>query len=184
MTERDWEAAAAARLQRTIANLVSRMRDTADRIEQEAKHNIAAATKGDGQFSTYARAAGTAIDELHTLAFNAKPSIIIDAAADADAAHAEKQATSAAEAGDEQSKDYGRLHALSTFLGVLDGWIDGSKSNHGACDHRGEGVGEECWRSYAPADIRRMVNDAAREVGVKEWPEPEVAAEDVPLDRS
>jgi len=83
----------------------------------------------------------------------------------------------------EQARYYGRTHALSVLLGVLDEWIDGAKGNHHGLDHQGERIGEECWRRFAPADFRRMINDAAREVGVKEWPKPEIAAEDFPLEK-
>lgn len=70
--------------------------------------------------------------------------------------------------------------ALYAMLTVLDSWIDGAKSNHEASDHRGESRGEECWRQFAPEDIRRMVNDAAREVGVSEFPLPAKGREDQP----
>jgi hypothetical protein len=68
--------------------------------------------------------------------------------------------------------------ALVAMLGVLDGWIQGSRENHVALGHRAEPVGEECWRQFAPSDIRRMVNDAAREMGLANIPEPEVRRED------
>jgi hypothetical protein len=61
--------------------------------------------------------------------------------------------------------------ALYTLSTVLDGWIVGAKENHGALGHsRYENVGEECWRSFAPSDIRNMINDAARELGLSEFP--------------
>lgn len=73
----------------------------------------------------------------------------------------------------------GAHRALARFLGVLDGWIEGARSNHDALDHRGESRGEECWTQFHPSDIRRMVNDAAREVGLStEFADPEVATED------
>lgn len=53
--------------------------------------------------------------------------------------------------------------ALRTFLTVLDGWIDGARVNHYALGHRDEPIGEECWRSFTPDDIRTMVDDAARD---------------------
>jgi hypothetical protein len=61
--------------------------------------------------------------------------------------------------------------ALYTVLTTLDGWIDGQRENHDAMGHRGENTGSECWRSFAPSDFRRMVNDAARELGLGEFPE-------------
>jgi hypothetical protein len=73
----------------------------------------------------------------------------------------------------------GAHRALARFLDVLDGWIEGARSNHDALDHRGESRGEECWTQFHPSDIRRMVNDAAREVGLSaEFADPEVATED------
>ena len=77
----------------------------------------------------------------------------------------------------------GAHRALKAMLGELDGWIRGCKENHQGLGHRGENTGDECWRSFAPSDIRRMVNDAAREVGLNEFtePEPGSAEEDKPL---
>lgn len=62
----------------------------------------------------------------------------------------------------------GAYRALKRVLDVLDGWIDGAKANHDALEHRGESTGDECWTRFHPDDIRNMVNDAAREVGVTE----------------
>jgi len=172
--ERDWEAAAARRLDRNVEGLVSRMRATADQIEREAKHNIAAATKGDRSYATYARVAGQAIHELHALVFNANAADITDAAHDADRAHQEKQA-----AGKGSTSYAAKVAALTAVLVSLDGWIEGAQENHEAMGHRHENRGEECWRSYAPGDIRNMVNDAAREVGVSEIPMPSARKEDL-----
>lgn len=61
-----------------------------------------------------------------------------------------------------------RYDALRKMLDVLDGWIEGAKENHEAMEHRNENTGDECWQSFHPDDIRRMVNDAAREVGTRE----------------
>jgi hypothetical protein len=72
-----------------------------------------------------------------------------------------------------------RSLALYTLLTVLDGWIRGARENHGALDHAGrESRGEECWRSYAPSDIRHMINDAARELGLSAFPAPANPEED------
>lgn len=68
--------------------------------------------------------------------------------------------------------------ALYTMLTVLDGWIEGAHSNHEALDHRGEGTDSPCWTQFHPQDIRAMVNDAARELGVGEFPRPERGKED------
>ena len=89
-------------------------------------------------------------------------------------------ADAAKEATLEQAKHYGRSHALATMLGIVSGWVEGARSNHEASDHRGESSGSECWRSFTPQDIRAMINDAAREVGVTEWPAPTMPAEDQP----
>lgn len=58
--------------------------------------------------------------------------------------------------------------ALKTMLATLDGWIEGARENHDAMQHRGESTGGECWQSFAPEDIRTMVNDAARQFGTRE----------------
>jgi hypothetical protein len=70
----------------------------------------------------------------------------------------------------------GKRNALLAFLDVLDSWIEGARSNHDALDHRSEIF--PCWRQFTPEDIRRMVNDAAREVGIDEFPYPKVPKED------
>lgn len=67
----------------------------------------------------------------------------------------------------------GASRALARLLDALDGWIEGARANHDALDHRGENIGDECWTRFHPSDIRAMVNDAAREVGVAEpWTGP------------
>lgn len=68
--------------------------------------------------------------------------------------------------------------ALYTLLTVLDGWIDGAHDNHEALGHRGESTDRLCWTEFHPSDIRRMVNDAARELGLSEFPEPKTPRED------
>jgi hypothetical protein len=68
--------------------------------------------------------------------------------------------------------------ALYTMLGVLDGWIEGAHSNHEALGRRGERTDRLCWTEFHPSDIRRMVNDAARELGVGEFPRPAAPKED------
>jgi hypothetical protein len=65
--------------------------------------------------------------------------------------------------------------ALYTVLVNLDGWIQGNRENHDGLGHKGEPRGGECWTQFHPSDIRRMVNDAARELGVAEFPEPNPA---------
>jgi hypothetical protein len=62
---------------------------------------------------------------------------------------------------------------LFTLLTTLDGWIQISRENHDGFGHRDENQGEECWTRFHPADIRSMVNDVARQLGVTEFPKPE-----------
>jgi hypothetical protein len=68
--------------------------------------------------------------------------------------------------------------ALSRMLDMLDGWIEIARENHNGLGHRGENRGEECWTQFHPVDIRRMVNDVARELGLTEFPEPAKPKED------
>lgn len=77
----------------------------------------------------------------------------------------------------------GAVAALRTMLEEVAGWIETAQSNHQGMDHRGENRGEECWRSWAPADIRSMINDAARRLGVAEFPVPAERPEDKELER-
>jgi len=71
--------------------------------------------------------------------------------------------------------------ALRAVLEVMDGWIDGARYNHAAMEHRNEGRGDECWRQFTPSDIRNMVNDAAREVGIADFPHPTHPQEENPI---
>lgn len=71
-----------------------------------------------------------------------------------------------------------KRQALAIMRAVLDDWIKGAKENHEACQHRHENRGEECWRTFAPSDIRNMINDAARELGLQPFPLPESPEED------
>jgi len=54
--------------------------------------------------------------------------------------------------------------ALNAVLDSLDGWIAGARDNHEGMGHRGEM--DPCWEQFGPGDIRRMVADAAREIGL------------------
>lgn len=58
---------------------------------------------------------------------------------------------------------------LQAMLATLDGWIEGAYENHQAMEHRNENTGEECWRKFEPSDIRHMINDTARDLGVTEF---------------
>jgi len=78
----------------------------------------------------------------------------------------------------EDPETTGARQALARMLQMLDGWIEGVRENHDGCGHRGEIRGEECWTQFHPVDIRRMVNDVARELGVAEFPDPEKPKED------
>lgn len=68
--------------------------------------------------------------------------------------------------------------ALGAVLDALDGWIEAARENHKAMEHRGENVGDECWRRFAPSDVRDMVDDAARALGVTRFPHPALPLED------
>lgn len=75
-----------------------------------------------------------------------------------------------------------KRQALAIMCAVLNDWIKGAKENHEAMDHRYENRGDECWRTFAPSDFRNMINDAARELGLQEFPLPEVPEEDKPCE--
>jgi hypothetical protein len=96
MTERDWEAAARRRVEGLLAGVVSDLRDAADEIERESKQHLASAEKGerDYEWQGYPRVAGQAVHRLQTLLFNLKLDSLIEAAADAEKAHNEKQGAS------------------------------------------------------------------------------------------
>lgn len=52
--------------------------------------------------------------------------------------------------------------AIRTFNDTLDGWVEGARANHAALEHRDRI--EDCCLTFAPDDIRRMVEDARREL--------------------
>jgi hypothetical protein len=91
MTERDWEGAARGRLEKNVADTVTRIRMYADQIEREAKRGIESAA-GDRplEFTSYLYAAGRVVHEVQTMVFNLQLTNIIDAAADAEAARIER----------------------------------------------------------------------------------------------
>lgn len=57
-----------------------------------------------------------------------------------------------------------KYDALRTMLSVADGWFEGAQDNHDAMGHRDA----DCCQTFTVEDIRRMVNDAAREAGTSE----------------
>lgn len=78
-------------------------------------------------------------------------------------------------------QETGAYLALVAMDRALDSWIEGAKENHQALEHRNENTGEECWRSFAPSDIRNIINDVARELGLAEFRAPAEPEEDKPL---
>lgn len=89
---RSWEEASRRRLERLVEETVSRMRSTADRIEREAQRNITAAAKDarGHKYHTYPRVVADLLGEVHGLMFNISVSSLVDAAAEAEQAYAEK----------------------------------------------------------------------------------------------
>lgn len=72
----------------------------------------------------------------------------------------------------------GAHRALTAMLATLGQWIESSRENHQAMGHRHENTGDECWRTFAPSDIRDMVNDAARQLTLSPFPAPTNPEED------
>lgn len=92
MTERDWEADARRRLERVVAQIVNKVRDSADNIEREARITITSAAKSnrDLEFQTYNRVAAQITHEVHTLLANLYLDNLINSAGDAEKARYEK----------------------------------------------------------------------------------------------
>ncbi len=92
MTERSWEGASRARLERVLADLLERVRGTADQIEREAKGNIESASRDNRvlEFQTYNRVAAQAVHAIQTMLFNLPLDSLIMAAADAETARNER----------------------------------------------------------------------------------------------
>jgi hypothetical protein len=72
-----------------------------------------------------------------------------------------------------------KSQALYAVLCELDGWIEAAQQHHDDMEHRDENVGHECWRIFAPSDIRHMINGAAKHLGIGEFPLPDTGREDV-----
>lgn len=54
--------------------------------------------------------------------------------------------------------------ALREVDRTVAGWVEGAMSNHDALGHRGES--EPCWHTFHRDDIRNMIKDTARTLGV------------------
>lgn len=55
-----------------------------------------------------------------------------------------------------------------TMNNVLDGWIEGAKSNHDALGHRNcNADGSDCWEQHHTEDVRRMIDDGVNELEAK-----------------
>jgi hypothetical protein len=78
----------------------------------------------------------------------------------------------------EDPETTGARQALARMLSMLDGWIEGARENHDGLGHQNENRGSECWTEFHPADIRSMINDVARELGLAEFPKPGTPKED------
>lgn len=63
--------------------------------------------------------------------------------------------------------------ALYTMLIVAKSWADGAAENDAASATRYQNAKPSDQQTFVLADIRNMVNDAARELGVSEFPLPE-----------
>jgi len=83
-----------------------------------------------------------------------------------------QEASAAAFDPEDQAGKHAASRALYTLLIVLDSWIEGAHGNHEGSGHRGELRGDKCWTQFHPQDIRLMINDAARELGLSEFPRP------------
>jgi hypothetical protein len=173
MTERNWETSARARLERLVAETVSRIRDTADQIERDARGHVKSAAEDQRaiEFQNYPRVAGQVIHTVQTLLFNLALENLIDAASDAEAARterlAEKKATETPEAelGDiTTARLAGAVAALAAMARATKGWAEGSAENEEALGRRDRKPADE--QPFVLADILNMINDAAREVGV------------------
>lgn len=168
MTERNWEASARARLERLVAETVTRIRDTADQIERDARGHVksAADEKRGLDFQTYPRVAGQVIHTVQTLLFNLALENLIDAAADAEAARTDRLGvlTDRTSVTAEADKLAGAVNALAAMASAAKGWAEGSAENEEALGRRDRKPSNE--QPFVLADILNMINDAAREVGV------------------
>lgn len=162
MTERNWETSARARLERLVAETVSRVRDAADQIERDAKGHVASAAKDQRQieFQTYPRVAAQVIHTVQTLVFNVAMENLIDAASDAEAARTERLGQTA----DPEGTQAGRILALAAMERAVKGWAEGAAENEEAMGRRDRKPSDE--QPFVLADILNMIDDAAREVGV------------------
>lgn len=170
MTERNWETSARARLERLVAETVTRIRDAADQIERDARGHVksAADEKRGLEFQTYTRVAGQVVHSVQTLLFNLALENLIDAASDAEAARTERLSgtthTDRTSVTAEADKLAGAVNALAAMASAAKGWAEGSAQNEIDLGRRDRQPTEA--QPFVLADILNMINDAAREVGV------------------
>jgi hypothetical protein len=160
--ERDWETAAAARLEHTVASVAAQLHKLADRITEEAAGNIENARIKRTEYSTYGRVAERVVHEVTWGLANLNLANVIDAASDAQAAQAEKLA--AKDSTPVTNAKLGSWGALHTMLGVAEDWAQSAHQNELAMERRDIKAPDE--QPFYLADIRTMLNDASRELGL------------------
>ena len=179
MTDRDWETASRARLERLVADTITRVRDVADEMERQARNNIRKAAEDDRflSFHTYPRVTAQIIHSVHTMVFNLHMDGLIGAANDAESARTEKltaiaERTSATAEADRLA---GAVKALTAMRDMAKGVVKMVAVMQGAAEGRaeeGEDRGELAPKStddpeFRLSEILAMINDAARKVGVE-----------------
>lgn len=169
MTGRDWESVARHRLERLVAETVSRVRDAADQVERDARGHVKSAAEDQRaiEFQTYPRVAGQVVHTVQTLLFNLPLEGLVDAANDAESARTEKltaqveRTSTTAEA----DKMAGAVKALTAMREIAKGWAEQSAEEDKAREVQDPKSAHR--QEFRLSDILTMINDAAREVGVE-----------------
>lgn len=66
----------------------------------------------------------------------------------------------------------GQRRVLQVFLEVLDEWIEATRENCAAMEHRDEPVGSGCGQVLRPSEVRDLVNEVSRSFKIGIFPTP------------
>jgi hypothetical protein len=148
----DWEDRERTRLERAMSAVIRQLRNMAERIEREGADNIRAAQLRDRDYATYGRAAGQVVHTASWGLANLNLSNLIDAAADADAARNEPVPAP-------QIRD-----VLTMMAEMARSWAEQAVVEDEAMQRRDRKPVDE--QEFRLADILRMVDDVARDLGL------------------
>lgn len=164
MADIDMEQIQRERLDKLLGGVVRRLKDLTERVNLEAIRGVVNAAEGTHGWSTYVYAVAQVEHELAWGFANLNMSQVINAAADADRARAEKVVPVDRDDTPMTNRKTGAVEALAGVAQAAKGWAEGTHQNQVSMGHRDVKNPDE--QEFVLADILNMVDDAARQVGV------------------